>query len=430
MTISSSLNAGVMGLNVNATRLATISDNIANSETYGYKRSDVDFSSMVVRQEPSVYAAGGVRTTVYKDITSTSSLISTGSSTDIAISGNGMIPVTNAAGVDESPAERDLLMVPTGSFSTDENGYLKTNSGLFLLGWPTGPFGETSDVSRGTGESLEPINTNVGQFNAEPTRNISLGVNLPADLGDNTDPYVLPIEYYDSLGVVRSLTTTFTPDNSVGAAPFSWNVSMTDSAGDGVSSIADFSVIFTPIVSGGASVSVTAGAGTTYDATTGEIAFNVDGGPISMLVGGSNVSGGLSQIGTDFSPSNITQDGSPIGDLQSIEITESGFLEAVYNTGFRRTLYQVPIADVPNTNGLEARGNQAYSISNDSGDLYLWNAGDGPSGTFSGYTLMESNSNIAAELTSLIETQRAYSSNAKIIQTVDEMLQETTNLKR
>ena len=48
MTISSSLNAGVAGLTANATRLATISDNIANSATYGYKRADSEFSPMVL----------------------------------------------------------------------------------------------------------------------------------------------------------------------------------------------------------------------------------------------------------------------------------------------------------------------------------------------------------------------------------------------
>jgi len=78
MTISSALNAGVMGLNVNSTRLATISDNIANSSTYGYKRSEVDFSSMVINQRPSVYSAGGVRATSYKDVDSNGSLVSTG----------------------------------------------------------------------------------------------------------------------------------------------------------------------------------------------------------------------------------------------------------------------------------------------------------------------------------------------------------------
>jgi len=66
----------------------------------------------------------------------------------------------------------------------------------------------------------------------------------------------------------------------------------------------------------------------------------------------------------------------------------------------------------------------------ESGDLYFWDAGTGPVGPLIGNALMESTTDIASELTDLIETQRAYSSNAKIVQTVDEMLQETTNLKR
>ncbi|MEL7416600.1 MAG: flagellar basal body rod C-terminal domain-containing protein, partial [Pseudomonadota bacterium] len=62
--------------------------------------------------------------------------------------------------------------------------------------------------------------------------------------------------------------------------------------------------------------------------------------------------------------------------------------------------------------------------------MYLWDAGDGPTGSTVGFSREQSTTDIAGELTSLIETQRAYSSNAKIIQTVDEMLQETTNIKR
>ena len=87
MSISSSLNAGVMGLNSNSSRLSAISDNIANSSTYGYKRSQVDFSSMVLQQQSSAYAAGGVRVTAFKDIAATGSLISTGNATDLAVSG-------------------------------------------------------------------------------------------------------------------------------------------------------------------------------------------------------------------------------------------------------------------------------------------------------------------------------------------------------
>ena len=69
-------------------------------------------------------------------------------------------------------------------------------------------------------------------------------------------------------------------------------------------------------------------------------------------------------------------------------------------------------------------------VSAASGSLYLWEPGDGPTGTVEGFALELSTTDIATELTDMIRTQRAYSSNAKIIQTVDEMLQETTNLKR
>ncbi|MDP0995389.1 flagellar basal body rod C-terminal domain-containing protein, partial [Klebsiella pneumoniae] len=64
------------------------------------------------------------------------------------------------------------------------------------------------------------------------------------------------------------------------------------------------------------------------------------------------------------------------------------------------------------------------------GPMFLWDAGDGPTGDLMGFTREESATDIANELTNMIQTQRAYSSNAKVIQTVDEMLQETTNIKR
>jgi flagellar hook protein FlgE len=62
--------------------------------------------------------------------------------------------------------------------------------------------------------------------------------------------------------------------------------------------------------------------------------------------------------------------------------------------------------------------------------MFLWDAGTGLTGGIEGFAREQSTTDIAHELTQLIQTQRAYSSNAKIIQTVDEMLQETTNLKR
>jgi flagellar hook protein FlgE len=113
-----------------------------------------------------------------------------------------------------------------------------------------------------------------------------------------------------------------------------------------------------------------------------------------------------------------------------VEVDADGLVYAIFDNGQSKVLYQVPIVDVPNPNGLKANANQTFSISVESGSFFLWDAGAGPAGELKGFAREGSTVDVAAELTQLIQTQRAYSSNAKVIQTVDEMLQETTNLKR
>lgn len=434
MTISSSLNAGVMGLNVNATRLATISDNIANSATYGYKRSEADFSSLVLNQQNSIYSAGGVRVSTFKDVNAQGALISTGNSTDIAIVGNGMIPVTNSFGIEQSANERDFMMVPTGSFTPDAEGNLRTPSGLYLLGWETDAFGVATTGGRDSTSGLIPVNIRESQFSATPTGNMKLGLNLPAAstiAGASGEAFTLPVEYFNNLGGTETLTYTFTPSVPGTGASNAWSVSVIDSAGDPLTPVATFDMTFNDTAGAGGSIAtITAGAGATYDASTGQVTFNVASGPMNAFVGKPGENSGITQLSAAFSPFNVEKDGSPIGSLQGVEINEQGLVEAIFSSGTRRPLYQIPVVEVPNANGLTAVNNQAYQLSQQSGDLYLWDAGSGPTGGFSSYSLMESSTDIASELTSLIETQRAYSSNAKIIQTVDEMLQETTNLKR
>ena len=434
MSMSSSLNAGVMGLNSNAARLSTISDNIANSSTNGYKRSLVEFSSMVIEQRSSAYAAGGVRADAYKDINATGSLASTGNATDIAVSGRGLLPVTDSSGLDALPAERSTMLTPTGSFYADEKGNLRTLSGLFLLGWPADAEGNVGNVSRSSGNSLKPVNISGTQLVASPTTKMDIGINLPADAteaGSTAEPYTLPIEYFDNLGRAQTLTLNFSPVVPADGSSNSWQIEMFDSAGDPATAIGGLGLTFSEATgTGGRIATVAANAGTAYDANTGNISLALPHGNVDIFVGKPGGETGITQLSAPFSPTNVVKDGAPIGDLQSVEVDDKGFLQAVFSTGFRRTLYQIPVADVPNMNGLTAKDSQAYTASADSGDLYLWDSGTGPVGDVAGFSLMQSTTDIAAELTDLIQTQRAYSSNAKIVQTVDEMLQETTNLKR
>jgi flagellar hook protein FlgE len=433
MTISSSLIAGVAGLNVNASRLATIADNIANSSTYGYKRAVANFHSLVLNNGSGAYSAGGVRVTTHRDIGAAGPLVTTANATDIAIAGRGMMPVTSVSAVNSGSGSLPMMLVTTGSFHPDSNGILRTESGLVLMGWPASSDGTIPAYSRDTVDGLEPVSVDLNQFAGDPTTAINFGVNLPAtqtQVGESGDDLDLSIEYFGNLGTSESLDITFTPTVPTSGQSNEWTMVIRDSASSGAS-VGEYTVTFDDTRDAGGTISsITTTSGGAYDSSTGEIALTVDGGPLTLNIGVPGESGGLTQLSGSFAPVAISKDGSPVGNLTSVEVDANGFLHAIYDIGFTRTIYQIPLVDVPNPNGLISLDNQAYQLSTESGPFFLWEAGDGPAGEMIGYAREESSTDVAGELTQLIQTQRAYSSNAKIIQTVDEMLQETTNIKR
>ncbi|WP_299921828.1 flagellar hook protein FlgE [uncultured Pelagimonas sp.] len=435
MTISSSLNAGVAGLAANATRLGTISDNIANSSTSGYKRVETDFSSMVMSNSGGGYTAGGVRTTTQRLVDQSGALVGTTNPTDLAVRGNGFLPVAEATEVKAGSDNPQMFLTTTGSFRVDSNGYLKTESGLMLLGWPANADGTMPTFPRDSSSSLEPIQINLNQFTSEPTTEITLGVNLAATDTDSTaDGTAIDqsVEYFDNLGRPENLTITYTPTIPATGSSNEWTVSISDSATDAASNpIGEYVVTFDDTAgSGGSILSVATTSGGAYDPLTGALIVNVNGGPMEINIGEPGSSAGLTQVGEKFQPLNISKDGSPVGKMTTVEVDENGFVHAFFDTGISRTIYQVPLVDVPNPNGMIAMDKQIYMASPDSGSFFLWDAGDGPVGDVVPYAREESATDVANELTAMIQTQRAYSSNAKVIQTVDEMLQETTNIKR
>jgi len=436
MTISSSLNAGIAGLQTNATRLATISDNIANSSTIGYKRVVTDFHSLVISASGGTYSAGGVRATTQRLIDERGSLISTSNATDIAVRGRGFIPVASEADIAIDPSNPNMLLATTGSFRTDSEGFLRSPSGLVLLGWPANADGSIPTNPRDTADGLRPVQINVNQFSSEPTTRISLGVNLPAietSAGASGDSQPLSVEYFDNLGVSESVNVSFTPTVPGTGSSNEWTMTLEDSVNPGTL-IGEYTLTFTDSrTAGGTLATVTQGVGASglpYDPATGSVIVNVAGGPIEIDIGMIGENDGLTQLSDSFAPVSITKDGSTVGNMISVEVDPNGYVRANFDTGITRTVYQVPLVDLPNPNGLVALDEQTYQPSVASGTFFMWDAGDGPTGDIVGFALEESTTDVAGELTAMIRTQRAYSSNAKVIQTVDEMLQETTNIKR
>ncbi len=433
MTISSSLNAGVAGLNANATRLSTISDNISNASTYGYKRATTDFHSMVISSRGATYSAGGVRTTTQRLIDQRGSLVATSNPTDLAVRGSGMLPVALASEVDGGNGTPQMFLSTTGSFRRDADGYLTSPSGMVLMGWPAGPDGTIPAYPRDTQDALEPVKLNVNQFTGEPTTAIDVAVNLPATQTESDSAgelQQLSIEYYDNLGKSENIKMEFSPTVPASGESNEWTLTLKDTAQDDAI-IGEYTLQFDDTqAAGGTLLSVTTISGGAYDPTTGAMIVNVAGGPLELNIGRAGSADGMTQLSDTFAPVSISKDGSAVGNMTAVEVDANGFVHAFFDTGITRTIYQVPLVDVPNPNGMVSLDNQTYLPSPDSGSFFLWNAGDGPTGDIVSYAREESTTDVAAELTSMIQTQRAYTSNAKVIQTVDEMLQETTNIKR
>jgi flagellar hook protein FlgE len=267
-----------------------------------------------------------------------------------------------------------------------------------------------------------------------PSTSMTFNVNLPTDdttAGATGDPRTITIEYFDNVGAAQTMTVTLTPTVPATGRSNEWTMEITDNAtgtslGTGVLTFSD-----TPPNAGGLA-SFTGGLAGGWDAATGDLALNLGSQTITMALGSTDPTqpNHVTQTASTFSSSGISHDGSAAGTFTGLSIDENGFLSATYSTGFTKVLYQIPVADVPNPDGLTVLDNQCFALSPASGNMFLWDAGTGPVGATEGFARETSTTDIADELTALIQTQRAYSSNAKIIQTVDEMLQETTNLKR
>jgi len=435
MSIYTALRAGVSGLTANSSALAVISDNIANVNTVGYKRSGVDFSALVNAQNSNTtYNAGGVLPLTRQQISLQGSLEQSRSTTDLAISGDGFFIV--------SPNNQQLsnggsvLFTRAGSFTIDANGYMVNAQGLFLQGWPVNSDG--SVVSSPTSLSaIEPINiSGVGGL-AEPTGNVGINANLNSDqasyagaytAGDMATGTVTPqfessLEVFDSLGAPRSIAFGF-----LKTGPNTWQVE----------------AYARP------NTNITGGAGTGGLLATGTLTFNSDGTvsavtgtigstftiPWAASTGASpqdidlDLESGMTQFAKSFGVTSVTADGVPPGDLVGLVLEGDGFLTAQFSNGRARALYQIPLATFLNPNGLAPDQGGAFRTTLESG-LYNINAANaGGAGRMVSGALEASNVDLAAEFTNLITTQRAYSAASRIITTADQMLEELLMIKR
>ncbi|HKK31002.1 MAG TPA: flagellar hook-basal body complex protein [Alphaproteobacteria bacterium] len=434
MTLSSSMLLGVQGLSSNAQRLAGVSDNIANSATVGYKRVDTSFTSFVLSESGQSYAPGGVTASTTRDVTARGALQTSDSPTDLAVGGRGFIPILRTPSGLTNPqaspvGQGEFLLTTTGSFRSDASGFLRNPNGDYLLGWPSD---RAANPPRDSITALRPIRTEGLPSSAAATEQVTLRSNLPAGdtLTGATPPetYRQSVEVFDELGTKHRLEFSFTAKPSAPTPSNLWDFTLRD-AQTNVIGNAELEFAATGPLAGSLTKITPAGPAT-VDPVTGAISVTGPGGPLDIDIGAPGTGEGTTQFASAFEPQTVERDGFAPGRITTIEVGEDGVLRGTYDNGQVRDLARVPLADVTNPNGLRPSDGQAFAISNSSGPMYLWDAGTGPVGAVKGFSLEASTTDIATELTQLIETQRAYSANARIIQTSDDMLAEATNLKR
>ncbi|MCE8008992.1 flagellar hook-basal body complex protein [Aestuariivita sp.] len=432
MSISSAFQTGVSGLQANSKAVGAISENIANANTVGYRRG---FSMMVTNTASAAGQTGvlTVRAEDLIDMNNTGDLISTGATYDMAISGNGFFNVSLNP---NDTRESNYLLTRAGSFLPDADGNLVNAAGYYLAGYRYGTDGSLPGVDRSTFGQMETVNIANVSLSATPTTAISVFGNLPAQESGGTtpgSPFVSSTEYFTALGASQRVEFSWQPtaDSNI------WQLTLRDGQSNDLGSVTvNFNdtgaLAGSPASYGDVTSLATAPSGFAFDTATGTATLTIESDgttqTIDVSIGGPNTFDGISQFTGDFSQS-FDKNGSSTGTLARTEI-ESGVLYGVFTNGNRRPLYEIPLSVVENPYGLIESSGNAYILSVASGEFQAQAPGSGSAGTVVGGALEASNVDIAEELTDLIQVQRAYSTNATVVTTADEIMEETTRLKR
>ncbi|MFJ3457625.1 flagellar hook protein FlgE [Scandinavium goeteborgense] len=401
-----SFSQGLSGLNAAAAALDVVGNNIANSQTYGFKGGSIAFADVFAGTTGLGVQVAGVNQN-FAD----GGLAGTNRNLDIGLQGRGFFRMVNEGG--------SVFYGRNGQFDLDVNGnvYNKTN-GLFLTGYQA--TGTPPVISPGA--PIGPIQIPTGDMPPAASTSGSLTGNLQADdttiitdafdhTDDKTYNYTSQVEATDSLGNKHTIKLYF-----VQTAAGEWKAYARDE---------------------------TSPAAAPDDIAELELEFDADGkmtGASEITVKGAAFNGS-NALNVDLDLSAITKyqgdssmklkeiDGQAPGKYQTFVIGDNGEVVATYSNGKRQTVAQIALADFANSGGLAAEGNNVWSETPQSGQPFFGTSGTGSFGTVSGGMLEQSNVDLGQEMVNMIVYQRNYQSNSQTIKTQSELLQTLVNLR-
>ncbi len=424
MGMSSALYSGVSGLNTNSQAMSVIGNNLANSNTIGFKSSRSVFADLL---SSSINGAGGtsqvgrgVGLSKVDQIFSQGTFESTESGLDVAIEGDGFFIVKEAG--DATP-----YYTRAGAFRFDDNGYLINPEGYRVQGKAFDPItdllspGDPTDIKvpssgliAGKATSTTQVTTNLNA--SEPIIAAAFDPAVP-----DTYSFSSSAQIFDSLGNGHLLTTYFvkTADNTWAAH---WSAE--DAAVPPVVLTGDFpDLVFTSdgILTGAAAIPPVATIG------------NIPAASLNWANGTTNTAIDITFDCTQFNSQSVvisqSQNGFSAGNLTGVDIDPDGIVISSYSNGQQTKVAQLVLGKFINPGGLQLFGSNLFNETTSSGAARTGIPGPELGKIFSS-SLEQSNVDMSLEFVKMITVQRGFQANSKIITTVDELLGELINLKR
>ena len=419
MSLSSSLYAGLSGMTSYGSAMAMVGDNLANTNTTGFKSSTILFSDIIAMNIGNNQIGRGNKIEKVSQIQSQGSFQSTNSTTDVAIEGNGYFVVDSiVSGASGSTGTR--FYTRAGSFIQDKEGYLVDRNGYYVQGY-------TYDTTTRTfATSPSSINLSTALVPPQDTTTMTLGLNLGASASAGTT-FQASLTTYNSLGEPVTLTLTFVKQSTAGT----WNWSATSSIGTTTSS---GTLTFNSTGDLIGSAQPAGGTATTTDPTitiTGYTSGAADQTITWDLFSATGTTNGdVTQYDGASYLSRVVQDGFAQGNLIGVTIDNDGIINGTFSNGVVQQIAQLALAKFASLWYLERVGGTMWRETQASGQGILGKANTEGFGSVLGSTLEMSTVDMATEFTNMIQFQRAYQSSSKVITTTDQMLQDAINLVR
>lgn len=388
-----SLEIALSGINAINSQLDTISNNIANSGTYGFKSSRANFSALYAGSQ----ANGAELGSTTQSIALGGSVVTTGGAMDVAIQGRGFFVSHDSTG--------QTVYSRVGMFSTDKDGYVVDASGNRAQGYMT-------VAGTGAQGALGDLKVPNGQIPAQATGKLSYVGNLSSDWTtpanatfDHTDPQsyngTAVSVVYDSLGAQHSVTQYFVKTGS-NEVTVHYTLDGNDVGTPTTLSFDTNGQLTTP------TTPVALSLGTPTNAA-----------PLSISLDYA----GTTQFAGETTTTSNDADGYASGTLNGVQIGGDGSVVATYSNGEKQTVGTLALATFPDESALQAVSGTSWVATNASGTALYFTPGSGMAGSLTTGSLEQSNVDITSELVDLMTSQRNYQANSKVISTESTMLQ-------